>query len=103
MGQFIDLDMPQGAKVFPAVAPGSKDLAWGGDALWIGPLLGSVDNPPVEIFNEPVHNVTWTPDGESVIFFSGSSLYIARKPNFSPVLIAEGLDNQDGYSGWLIP
>ena len=102
-GQFIDLDMPQGAKVFPAVAPGSRDLAWGGDALWVGLLLGSIDNPPVEIFSEPVYSVTWTPDGESVLFFSGSSLYIAHKPDVTPLLIGDGLDNQDGYSVWLIP
>ncbi len=103
MGQFIDLDMPEGAQVFPAVAPGSRDLAWAGEALWIGPLLGSIDNPPVEVFSEPVYNVTWTPDGESVIFFSGSNLYTAHKPDYAPEQIAEGLDNQNGFSGWLIP
>jgi len=103
MGQYIDLDMPQDAQAFPAVAPASRDLAWGGDSLWVGPLLGSIDNPPQEIFSESVYNVTWTPDGDAVMFFSGSSLYIANKPDFAPVLISDGLDNQNGYSGWLIP
>jgi len=103
MGQFIDLDMPQGAQVFPAVAPGSRDLAWPGESLWIGSLLGSIDNPPKEIFNEPVYTVTWAPDGESVIFFADSGLYIAHQPDYTPVLIGEGLDNQNGYSGWLYP
>ena len=96
MGQFIDLDMPEGAQVFPAVASGSRDLAWPGEAFWIGSLLGSIDNPPVEIFSEPVYRVTWTPDGESVIFFSGSSLYTAQKPDYAPDLIADGMDNQAG-------
>ena len=102
-GQFIDLDMPQGAQVFPAVAPGSRDLAWAGDSLWIGALLGSIENPPQVIFNEPVYTVTWTPDGESVIFFSDSGLYIAHQPDYTPILIAEGLDNRNGYSDWVVP
>jgi len=55
-GQFIDLDRPPDADPFPAVAPGSKDLAWTGSSLWIGPLLGSIDHPPQEIFNEPVNH-----------------------------------------------
>ena len=102
-GQFIDLDMPQGAQVFPAVAPGSRDLAWPGESLWIGSLLGSIDNPPKEIFNEPVYTVTWVPDGQSVIFFADSGLYIAHQPDYTPILIAEGLDNRNGYSGWMLP
>ena len=102
-GQFIDLDMPQGAEAFPAISPGTRDLAWSGDSLWIGALLGSIDNPPQEIFNEPVYTVTWTPDGESVIFFSDSGLYIAFQPDYTPILIAEGLDNRNGYSDWVSP
>ncbi|MEA3325801.1 MAG: hypothetical protein U9R53_00565 [Chloroflexota bacterium] len=103
MGQYLDLDMPPGAQVFPAIAPGSRDLAWGGEALWIGPLLGSIDNPPKEIFNEPVYTVTWTPDGESVLFFADSGLYRADKPDYTPILIVEGLDNRNGYSDWVLP
>jgi len=102
-GQFIDLDMPQGAQVFPVVVPGSGDLAWPGESLWIGSLLGSIDNPPEEIFNEPVYTVTWAPDGESVIFFADSGLYIAYQPDFTPILIVEGLDNRNGYSDWIFP
>jgi hypothetical protein len=102
-GQFIDLDIPSGAEVFPAVAPGSRDLAWPGEALWVGPLLGSIDNPPKEIFSEPVYTVTWTPDGQSVIFFADSGLYIAHKPDYAPILIDRGLDNRNGYAGWVFP
>lgn len=102
-GQFIDLDQPEGAQGFPAVAPGTRDLAWTGDSLWVGSLLGSIDHPPLVIFDEPVYSVTWTPDGESVIFFADSGLYTARQPDFAPILIAEGLDNRNGYSDWLIP
>lgn len=102
-GQYIDLDMPQGARIFPAVAPGSKDLAWRGESLWVGPLRGSIDNPPQEIFDDPVDTVTWAPDGQSVIFFADSGLYIAHRPDYTPILIGAGLDNRDGYSGWVMP
>lgn len=102
-GQIIDLDMPRGAYAFPAVAPGSKDLAWPGNSLWIGPLLGSIDHPPQLIFNEPISTVTWDPSGLSVIFFADSGLYVAHSPDFTPLLIAEGLANRNGYSGWVMP
>lgn len=102
-GQFIDLDMPQGAIAFPAVAPDYRDLAWWGDSLWIGSLLGSIDNPPQVIFNEPVYTATWTPDGKSVIFFADSGLFIANRPDYVPILIEEGLNNRDGYSNWVVP
>ncbi len=102
-GQFINLDRPHGADPFPAVAPGSKDLAWPGDSLWIGPLLGSIDNPPQEIFTESVYTVTWDPSGVYVLFFAENGLYSAQKPDYIPILITEGLDNQNGYSGWVMP
>jgi hypothetical protein len=102
-GQFIDLDMPQGAIPFPAVAPGTRELAWPGDALWIGPLLGSIDNPPVAIFSEPTHNVTWDPSGQYLLFFADSGLYVAQRPDLVPVQIAEGLDNRNGFSDWVMP
>ncbi len=102
-GQFINLDRPPGADPFPAVAPGSKDLAWPGDSLWIGPLLGSIDHPPQKIFTEPVYTVTWDPRGHYVLFFAESGLYSAQKPDYVPILITEGFDNQNGYSGWILP
>ena len=102
-GQFINLDRPPGADPFPAVAPGSKDLAWPGDSLWIGPLLGSIDHPPQEIFSEPVYSVTWDPSGQYMLFFADSGLYTAQKPDYVPILIAEGLDNRNGYTGWVMP
>jgi hypothetical protein len=102
-GQFIDLDKPAEANDFPAVSPANKDLAWFGKALWIGPLLGSIESPPVEITSGPIHTATWTPDGGSVIFLTESGLYIAHKPDYTPYLIAEGLGYQVGYTGWLYP
>lgn len=102
-GQYIDLDKPAEANVFPAVATGSKDLAWSGKSLWIGPLLGSIENPPKEIFSGAVKTVTWTPDGEAVLFLSESGLYIAHKPDYTPHLIAEGFDVKGEDSDWVNP
>lgn len=102
-GQFIDLDMPQGASAFPAVDPTSKDLAWYGPSLWIGPLLGSIDQPPRMIFDEPVYAASWDPSGQGLLFFADSGFYAARRPDFQPVLIAAGLNNHSRYSGWVMP
>lgn len=102
-GQFINLDRPDRADPFPAVAPGSKDLAWPGNSLWIGPLLGSIDHSPQEIFTEPVYTVTWDPSGQYVLFFADSGLYTAQQPDFVPILIAENLNNRNGFYGWVMP
>ncbi len=103
MGQYIDLDVPAGSSSLPAAAPVTRDLAWIGDGLWIGPLLGSIEKPPVKYFNQRTYNATWDPQGEYVLFFSDTGLYVAQKPEYIPILIAEGLDNQNGFSGWVMP
>jgi WD40 repeat protein len=103
LGQYIDLDVPVGSRSFPAAAPSTRDLAWTGEGLWIGPLLGSIENPPIKIFNQRTYNATWDPLGEYVLFFSDSGLYVAQKPEYLPILVAEGLDNQNGFSGWVLP
>jgi hypothetical protein len=102
-GQYIDLDKPAEANVFPAVATGSNDLAWSGKSLWIGPLLGSIENPTREIFSGAVHTVTWTPNGGAVLFLSDSGLYLALKPDYTPYLISEELEASSEYSGWVYP
>ncbi len=102
-GQFIDLEEPPGASAFPAVAPGSRDLAWPGDGLWVGPLLGSIDQPPQKIFDAPVSIAVWDPSGNWVIFFSEGGLYAAQSPDFAPLLVAEGPDKANGLSGWVYP
>ncbi len=103
LGQYIDLDVPAESWPFPAVAPTTRDLAWTGDGLWVGPLLGSIENPPMKIYNQRTYNVTWDPQGEYVLFFSDSGLYVAQKPEYIPILVAEGLDNHNGFSGWVMP
>jgi WD40 repeat protein len=103
LGQYIDLDVPVGSSSLPVAAPNTRDLAWTGDGLWIGPLLGSIENPPIKVFDQRTYNATWDPQGGYVLFFSDSGLYVAQKPEYVPVLIAEGLDNHNGFSGWVMP
>jgi hypothetical protein len=102
-GEFIDLDQPQSADPLPTVAHGSRDLAWSGDSLWVGPLLGSPDNPPRMIFDEPAYRVTWDPGGNWILFFTDTGLYVAQSPDFTPLLVEEGLDNHNGFSDWVNP
>lgn len=103
LGQFIDLDVPQGAQGFPAAAPGSRDLAWSGSGLWVGKLLGSIDNPPMQIYDRPVDSVSWDLNGEALFFFAERGLYMAQLPDFTPNLVAEGLDNRGDFQAWVIP
>jgi dipeptidyl aminopeptidase/acylaminoacyl peptidase len=103
LGQYIDLDVPAGSSSLPVAAPDTRELVWIGEGLWIGPLLGSIENPPIKFFNQRTYNATWDPEGEYVLFFSDTGLYVAQKPEYTPILIAEGLDNQNGFSGWVMP
>jgi WD40 repeat protein len=102
-GDFIDLDKPMGANPLPAVAPGTRELAWTGNGLWIGPLLGSIDNPPKTISSEPTVHASWDPSGEYVLFFAEGGLYVAQRPEFVPVLVTGEISPWNGYSAWVIP
>lgn len=102
-GRTRDLVSPDSAIDLPIVARGSGRLAWIGDGLWIGSLKDSLDQEPVRIFNQSVTEATWSPDGENILFFGGDGLFVAYGPDFTPLLIAEGLDNRNGFSGWVMP
>ncbi len=100
-GDFIDLDVPASSNGFPLVAPGTRELVWTGSELWVSKLTGGLDNPPRQIFPEPVYQATWGPQGQHLLFISGGRLYVARSPEFSPVLVGEGL-NAD-ITAWVFP
>jgi hypothetical protein len=102
-GDFIDLDKPMGADPYPTIAPVTRELAWTGNGLWIGPLLGSIDNPPHQVLNEPALHATWDPTGEYVLFFAGGGLYLAQRPEFIPVQVVGELDAWNGFSAWVMP
>jgi Tol biopolymer transport system component len=98
---FIDLDVPASSNGFPLVAPGTWELAWTGSELWVGTLSSGLDNPSRQIFPEPVFQATWGPQGQYLLFISAGRLYVARSPEFSPVLVGEGL-NAD-ITAWVLP
>lgn len=103
-GEFIDLDVPEGALWFPVVAPNTKLLAWTGEGgVWIGSLLGSIDHPPSQIFSERAGGAAWGPQGEHLLFVSGGALYVAHSPDFIPVLVAEGVISGGIESVWVSP
>jgi WD40 repeat protein len=89
-GEFIDLAVPEGAFGMPHVAPGTRDLAWRGDGLWLGSLTSSLDQPPVQIFQERTNRVQWTPSGSHLLFVTtDGQLYLAQPPEFTPQFMGE--------------
>ena len=100
-GDFINLDVPASSFGFPLVAPGTRELAWTGSELWISKLTSGLDNPPRQIFPKPVFQATWGPQGQHLLFISGGRLYVARSPEFSPVLVGEGLNTD--ITTWVFP
>jgi hypothetical protein len=99
-GDFIDLDVPQGAEGFPVVSPMGAELAWTGSGLWVGSLTSSLDRPPRQVFGEPVSLATWGPEGDRLLFFSEGRFYVAASPSFEPLLIAEGV-SEPWDLGWV--
>jgi hypothetical protein len=100
-GQFIDLYTPQPSLGFPIVAPGSRQLAWTGGELWVGTLRDSLDSPPKQILDQPVWDAIWDLDGERLYFVTEGAFYMARSPEFAPVLIREDLSGM-GFT-WVQP
>jgi hypothetical protein len=104
-GNFIDLYIPEGSAWFPAVAPGSRQLAWTGNSgVWIGSLTSSLDEPANQIFTKPSWPAAWSPDGQYVLFISHEgSLYVAQEPDFTPLLVMEGVGSERVDSTWVWP
>lgn len=99
-GQFIDLVVPEGTFGLPQVAPGSRRLAWSGDGLWIGSLQDNLDQQPNLIHTGRMGAVSWSPDGQHLLFMAEDGLFAASEPDFAPVEII-------GLSGsgpvWVLP
>ena len=102
-GQYITLDKPSGTNTFPAIAPGTKDLAWSGNHILIGSMLGSIDNPPQIIYNDIAVYAIWDPEGEYVLFCSQEGLYHAQKPDYDPVFITDKINRISRDYLWLMP
>jgi WD40 repeat protein len=90
-GDFIDLNVPDGAFGFPAVAPATKQIAWTGSSLWLGSLTDSIDQPPRLVYEQPASHASWDPEGQVLIFYSDGQLLVAEGPEFAPAFVADGL------------
>lgn len=99
LGQFIDLVVPEETVGLPLVAPGSRQLAWTGDELWIGTLSDEIDKPPRRIFSGHIWEARWSPDGEQLLFITGDGVYVAESPDFTPTLVIE----MRGWDPVLVP
>jgi hypothetical protein len=102
-GEFIDLDTPPGSRELPAASGASRTLAWVGEGLWIGPLLGSIDSPPEKIFDAPTYQAYWSPDGRHLLFFAEDGLYAASEPDFAPALVGSGVSARPWKGIWVGP
>jgi hypothetical protein len=99
-GQFIDLAIPKSTYNLPAVAPGSRTLAWTGHDLWIGTLLDSIDQPPRQIHPERVRVATWSPDGDHLLYFAVDGFFVASAPAYDP----QPISAPAGWRGsWVFP
>lgn len=86
-GDFIDLATPGDSTGFPIPSEGTLDLAWIRSGLWLGSVQSNIDNPPRQIFNQPVSWAAFAPGAQSLIFYSEDRLYTTRQPGFDPILI----------------
>jgi hypothetical protein len=101
-GDFIDLAVPDGARGFPAVAAGTRALAWRGDGVWVSALNSSLEQPPQQIFAERTGAVQWTPDGADLLFVTaGGALYVARGPDYEPA--PAGQVGGVSSAAWVLP
>jgi hypothetical protein len=77
----------------PSVSPDGRMWAFsestqgGSPGLWLGEFGGETER----IFRKGCWNVTWSPGGAGLFFFSEEGLYFAPASNFEPVLIGEGV------------
>jgi dipeptidyl aminopeptidase/acylaminoacyl peptidase len=89
-GQFIDLVVPEEAYRSPLAAPESNKLAWRSqEGLWIGTMQDNIDQAPVKVFSDWVHEMSWSPDGDHLLFLTSAAVFVASAPNFAPMEIIE--------------
>jgi hypothetical protein len=100
-GEFIDLAVPKGAVGMPIPSSGS-DLAWVGDGLLVGTPTSSLDNPPRQVQSQPTSAAIWAPDGSRLFYYTQGALVVAAERDFSPVLVAEGMDEPLNWC-WVMP
>jgi hypothetical protein len=91
-------ELPSLVVELPAISADGQMWALGvsgsGDTvgLWVGPF----GQEPIQVYRSGVSYVAWG-EGQTLMFSSGEGLFLASGPDFTPVLIAEGLEaTQEG-------
>jgi hypothetical protein len=90
-GEVVELPAP--VVELPAVSPDGQMWALGvggsGDlnGLWVGPF----GQEPVQVYVGDVDYVAWG-EGQTLMFSNDEGLYLASGPDFTPVLVGEGLE-----------
>lgn len=102
-GDFWYLNMPPEVEPKPALNPERHLVAWPGPALWYGAFPVEEGLPNQIAFDEQVYEVTWSPDGSSMLFSADSGLYAAWAANVSPRLIDDGMTGPYQASAWVVP
>ena len=77
-------------RVIPVAAPGGQVWAWSGTEAEPGLWVGRLDEPQWHVFDANANGLSWSPDGQSLFFFS-DGLYVARAPDFIPSLVSDAL------------
>ncbi len=86
--------LPDAINGEPVVAPGGKTWAW--LDLDAGGVQASLDGVHAQnVFSNAASLLTWSPDGQTLFFFSDGSLYAASLPDLKPVLVTDQLQLAD--------
>lgn len=77
------------------------EFAWyGSEGLWVNvPIDPSI--PIRKIFEGKVIYVTWDLGSEYLLFFTDSAFYVAKAPEFIPVMVSGQLSTKDVT--WVMP
>ncbi|MFT4112796.1 MAG: S9 family peptidase, partial [Silvibacterium sp.] len=86
-------------------APKGNSFAWVSDAKGHRDLWVSVDGHSRQLTHDAgddgidLGNLTWTPDGESIVYVRGGDFEFPEKPSPNPALLKDGIDQQI----WIVP
>jgi dipeptidyl aminopeptidase/acylaminoacyl peptidase len=72
----------------------------GGAGVWVGDFGQSAG----QVFSGGAWGLSWSPGGEGFFFFADGGLHFAPAPNFSPILVTEGIQLMwDDAAAWVQP
>jgi hypothetical protein len=99
IGTVLQIDAITGN--LPKTGYSNMEFAWyGSEGLWVNvPTDPSI--PIRRIFNGKVIYVTWDLHSEYLLFFTDSAFYVAKAPEFIPVMVSDQLSTKDVT--WVMP